>query len=463
MFGLNKASSTPAGGLFGQASGASTGNANTGFSFGGTQAGQNTGPSAGGLFGAKPAGSAGGLGASFGQQQQQQPQTNAFGGGATTGGGLFGNKSNNTASTGGGLFGANSNNNSGGLFGSTTAPTSGSLFANNNNSSSMNSANTGLFDSKPVGGSSLFGNTSTSSAPAQSQGMFGAKPAGASLFGNNAGNTTTGGGLFGSKPTGTTSLFGSSNSNNNNNNMSAPGGLFGNQQQQLQQQPQVQCALQNLSQLPITPMTRISELPPQIRQEIEQLDQYIQKQVQISHHLKADTTDHDELIDSIPRDVAYLLKSESATSQYLKQDLKKISSFKSLIDEDLLDTQTFSVLLQQLLTPGSKISSNDLDRFFQKKIHLYEKKLEDYCRILSDIETAVNGIDTDLFGAPNNANSTAITADLVSSEAENLLQLKTGIAAIVSTVIEEFTLFMDIAERIAVLHQKTKTLASLSI
>lgn len=85
MFGLNKASSTPAGGLFGQASGASTGNANTGFSFGGTQTGQNTGPSTGGLFGAKPAGSTGGLGASFGQQQQQS-QTNAFGGSATTGG-----------------------------------------------------------------------------------------------------------------------------------------------------------------------------------------------------------------------------------------------------------------------------------------------------------------------------------------------------------------------------------------
>ncbi|CAI4455536.1 ADM_collapsed_G0018810.mRNA.1.CDS.1 [Saccharomyces cerevisiae] len=472
MFGLNKASSTPAGGLFGQASGASTGNANTGFSFGGTQTGQNTGPSTGGLFGAKPAGSTGGLGASFGQQQQQS-QTNAFGGSATTGGGLFGNKPNNTANTGGGLFGANSNSNSGGLFGSNNAQTSGGLFGNNNtnninnSSSGMNNASAGLFGSKPAGGTSLFGNTSTSSAPAQNQGMFGAKPAGTSLFGNNAGNTTTGGGLFGSKPTGATSLFGSSNNNNNNNNsnniMSASGGLFGNQQQQLQQQPQMQCALQNLSQLPITPMTRISELPPQIRQEIEQLDQYIQKQVQISHHLKADTIDHDELIDSIPRDVAYLLKSESATSQYLKQDLKKISSFKSLIDEDLLDTQTFSVLLQQLLTPGSKISSNDLDKFFQKKIHLYEKKLEDYCRILSDIETAVNGIDTDLFGAPNNPNSTAITADLGSSEAENLLQLKTGLAAIVSTVIEEFTLFMDIAERIAVLHQKTKTLAPLSI
>ncbi|CAI4450880.1 AMM_1a_G0018300.mRNA.1.CDS.1 [Saccharomyces cerevisiae] len=471
MFGLNKASSTPAGGLFGQASGASTGNANTGFSFGGTQTGQNTGPSTGGLFGAKPAGSTGGSGASFGQQQQQS-QTNAFGGSATTGGGLFGNKPNNTANTGGGLFGANSNSNSGGLFGSNNAQTSGGLFGNNNtnninnSSSGMNNASTGLFGSKPAGGTSLFGNTSTSSAPAQNQGMFGAKPGATSLFGNNAGNTTTGGGLFGSKPTGATSLFGSSNNNNNNNSnniMSASGGLFGNQQQQLQQQPQMQCALQNLSQLPITPMTRISELPPQIRQEIEQLDQYIQKQVQISHHLKADTIDHDELIDSIPRDVAYLLKSESATSQYLKQDLKKISSFKSLIDEDLLDTQTFSVLLQQLLTPGSKISSNDLDKFFQKKIHLYEKKLEDYCRILSDIETAVNGIDTDLFGAPNNPNSTAITADLGSSEAENLLQLKTGLAAIVSTVIEEFTLFMDIAERIAVLHQKTKTLAPLSI
>ncbi|CAI4061616.1 hypothetical protein SKDZ_07G0920 [Saccharomyces kudriavzevii ZP591] len=449
MFGFSKASSTPAGGLFGQAGGPSTGNTGTGFSFGGNQAGQNAAPGTGGLFGAKPAGStmpgsAGGLGASFGQQQQ--PQGNAFGGGNTTGGGLFGSKPTNIGSTGGGLFAAGASSNpGGGLFG---------------NSNSTGSANTGLFAPKPAGSSSLFGNTNTSSAPAQGQGLFGAKPTGASLFGNNTGNTATGGGLFGSKPAGTTSLFGSSNNNNNNNSMNTSVGLLGNQQQQ--QQPQMQSALQNLFQLPITPMTRISELPPQIRQEIEQLDQYIQKQVQISHHLKADTKDHDELIDSIPRDVAYLLKSESATSQYLKQDLKKISSFKSLIDEDLLDTQTFSVLLQQLLTPGSKISSNELDKFFQKKIQLYEKKLEDYSRILSDIETAVNGIDTDLFGAPSNPNATTI-GDLASSEAEDLLQLKTGLGAIVSTVIEEFTLFMDIAERIAVLHQKTKSLASKTI
>ena len=65
MFGFNKASSTPAGGLFGQGGGASTGNANTGFSFGGNQAGQNAAPSTGGLFGAKPAGAAAGLGLSL--------------------------------------------------------------------------------------------------------------------------------------------------------------------------------------------------------------------------------------------------------------------------------------------------------------------------------------------------------------------------------------------------------------
>ncbi|CAI5149730.1 BEM_HP_G0078950.mRNA.1.CDS.1 [Saccharomyces cerevisiae] len=56
-------------------------------------------------------------------------------------------------------------------------------------------------------------------------------------------------------------------------------------------------------------------------------------------------------------------------------------------------------------------------------------------------------------------NSTAITADLGSSEAENLLQLKTGLAAIVSTVIEEFTLFMDIVEENRrVTSKKRKTL-----
>lgn len=448
MFSFNKASSAGAGtpsstGLFGQkaantgGSGFSFGqnNANNstgggsggGFSFGGGQNAQSN-ENKGGLFGNKPAGAGTGTGFSFGQQQPQQPSTNT---------GLFGSSNTNTNSGSGGLFGSsNSNTGTGGLFGSgNTAP-------------GANSG--GLFGSKPAGNtgnSSLFGQNNASN---NQGGLFGNSGAtnNNSLFGNN--NAGTSGGLFGSKPAGT-SLFG-------NSGAAAPavgGSLFGSQQPQQQQQ---QSALQAVGQLAITPITKIADLPPQIRQEIEQLDQYIQRQVQISQHLKADTPEHKELIDSIPRDIAYLLKTESLASQSLAEDLKKITSIKVITDQSITDTQTFSMILQQLLTPGSKISSIELDKFFHHRIQIYQNKLDDYFRVLSDIESAVNGVDTDVFGAQ--PNSSWLSKGDEPSEYLDVFAIKTGINALVSTVIEEFSLFMDTAERVAQIHQKVKELTA---
>lgn len=415
MFSFNKASSAGAGtpsstSLFGQkptntggtgfSFGQNTGTTNTnagsgtGFSFGGSQ---NANENKGGLFGSKPVGTGTGTGLSFGQQQPQQTSTNT---------GLFGNTGTNTNT--GGLFGSGNTGTGttgGGLFGSKPSgnTATSSLFGQNNTTTNQ-------------GG--LFGNSGTSG------GLFGSKPAGSSLFGNtSAAGPAVGGSLFGS-----------------------------------QQPVQQQSALQSIGQLGITPMTKIIDLPPQLRQEIEQLDQYIQRQVQISQHLKADTSEHKELIDSIPRDIAYLLKTESLASQSLTEDLKKISSIKEITDQSIADTQTFSMILQQLLTPGSKISSIELDKFFHHRIQLYQDKLDDYFRVLSDIESAVNGIDTDVLGA--HPNSSWLTKGDESSEYLDIFAIKTGINAVVSTVIEEFSLFMDTAERVAQIHQRVKELTA---
>ncbi|QLQ82604.1 hypothetical protein HG537_0H03670 [Torulaspora globosa] len=455
MFSFNKASSagassTTSGGLFaqkpnnggggfsfGQTSGAGGSGSGTGFSFGQQQqqpGGAVTGGAAtggtttGGLFGNKPAGSATGTGFSFGQQQQQP--------GGTTTGGLFGNKP--AGSTTGFSFGQQQQQSQQpggtGLFGNSGTNTgTGSLFG------SSNTGTTGA----PGAGGSLFGKTSTTTGTTGG-GLFGSKPAGgSSLFGGSSG---TSGGLFGSKPAGS-SLFGT------NAPANAGGSLFGAQQPQQYQQ---QSALQAINQLPITPMTKVSELPPQLRQEIEQLDQYIQRQVQISQHLKADTPEHTELINSIPRDIAYLLKTVSLTSESLTQDLKKLTSIKDTTDQSIADTQTFAMILQQLLTPGSKISSIELDKFFHNRIQLYQEKLDDYFRVLSDIESAVNGIDNDVFGTPDTKGFNKGTEP---SGYIDVYAMKTGINALISTVIEEFSLFMDTAERVAQIHQKVKEIS----
>ncbi|CEP60510.1 FG-nucleoporin NUP49 LALA0_S01e12574g [Lachancea lanzarotensis] len=434
-------------------------------------------PAGGGLFGQQnQQGQSQGL---FGQGAQQKPATSFSG----TSGGLFGQNTQNTGTStapagqntqnigGTGLFGQNSQNNTNtglfgqqsnapaasntgntggtGLFGgqNTTTNTSGGLFGQNNQNTNTGSSTGGLFGqnntvsgglsggllgSKPSGG--LFGNNTASNSA--SGGLFGNSNAGQNttggLFGsNNNASQTTSGGLFGSRPQGATSLFNNTSSNN-----------------ALQPQGHVQPALQSLSQLPINPMTRVADLPPQIRQEIEQLDNYIQRQVAISQHLKADFDDHIELIRSIPRDIKYLQTTHSVTQQSLMQDLRKITGIKDTIDQNMTDSQTFSTIFQQLTTPGSKISSIELDKFFQDKIQQYKHKLDEYFYVLSDIESAVQGIERDMFGATSPDGGSESGADGTN--------WKTGINAIVSTVLEEFELFLDMAERVAELHQKVK-------
>ncbi|EEQ41067.1 putative nucleoporin [Clavispora lusitaniae] len=197
---------------------------NTGFSLG-----ANT--NSGGLFGNKPASTSNLASGTFGS-------SNSTGFGSNTGSNnLFGsaNTGTNNNSNTGGLFGkpqgaanttfGNTGNqtstfgnsgNQASTFGSTNTNTqSGGLFGNTNTNNQASSG--GLFGSKPAGTTSgLFGSTNnTTSAP--SGGLFGSKPAG-STFGGSSGAPASGG------------LFGNTNTNtatNANTNTNASGGLFG--------------------------------------------------------------------------------------------------------------------------------------------------------------------------------------------------------------------------------------------
>lgn len=372
----------------------------------------------------------------------------------STSGGLFGNNNATSGNTGGGLFGNNNNTatqTGGGLFGSNPAgtnnntnQTAGGLFGSSNNTATGSTG--GLFGNSGAGsGGGLFGNKS---AQPQTTG-FGSSGTGGGLFGSKPaqpqttgfGGSATGGGLFGSKPT-TGGPFGNQQQQSQQSGL----GMFGQTQNQFQQPPQQQIqqtqqsAINFINQLAITPMTKISELPIQIRQEIEQLDQFIRTQVSLSKHLEADLQDQTELLDSIPRDIKYLQKLHFNATRSLSSDLKRIDAIKTLVDKDVKQLENFAIMLQQLVSKGFKISNVEIDKFFQEKLITYKHKLNDYNDTLSNIDDAVSGLENDLFGND-------------SSEDDDT---KVGINIIVSVLIEEFKLFMDTAERIAELHQKCK-------
>lgn len=329
----------------------------------------------------------------FGGQAQQQS------------GGLFGSSQPQQQS--GGLFGSNNQTqqqSGGGLFGAKPATTSGGLFGNQNNNTTTTTGG-GLFGSKPATtttGGGLFGGNQQSTTTTNGGGLFGGQL-----------TSIGGGGLFGSKPTATT------------------GGLFGGQsqlQQQIQQQQQQQ-------QPQLTAMTRVGDLPANIKNELEQFDKYINTQHLIATTLNSDMTKHDDLINTIPKDINYLQNKVLSTKQALKSDFTQLLNLKNLNNEVTEDINKIMHLILQLSTPGTKLSSSfQLNDFFIKKIKKYYELLNYYEGVIKEIETILSGLEkscTEGFG--------------------NLFN-------IVGVIKSQYKLFMELCETMAQLHNEINRL-----
>ncbi|CAN3357278.1 nucleoporin Nup49p/NSP49 [Diutina catenulata] len=397
-----------------------------------------------------------------------------------TSGGLFGNNANTSASAGsGGLFGQKAgststqpasgglfgNNNtstaqpaSGGLFGAKPAAPSGGLFGSSNNTtnSTTNASSGGLFGAKPAQPSGgLFGGSSTTQAPA-SGGLFGAKPAQPSggLFGGNQANTTqqnTSGGLFGSKPATTTTSGGLFGGNTQSSGLfgakpaqPASGGLFGGSSAQpaqsgglfgsnnTQAQPQQQQPVASLH-----AMTRVGDLPPNLKQELEQLNKYVETQHAIAVALQHDYSKHNQLIASIPKDVVYLQNKFSATKQALKFDTAQLGQLKQQNTEFTEDITKIMHLITQLSTPGTRLSSSfQLNEFFIKKIKKYRDVLADYERVVSELAEVLAGLErgcVDGFG---------------------------NVLSVVGVIKAQYQMFMELCETMAQLHAQVQRLTN---
>ncbi|ANZ74076.1 BA75_00459T0 [Komagataella pastoris] len=486
MFGNSNKNTTNSGGMFGNAS------SNNAGAFGSSSSG-NTG----GLFGAKPAVNTSNSGGMFGNNASSNTGGNSgglFGNanapGNTNTGGMFGNNSGNTnTNQSGGLFGANTNTGntqSQGLFGGNTANTnnqSGGLFGGN----ASNNQSKGLF-----GGSSTNTNTNTqpgglfggNSGTTQSGGLFGANSnntQSGGLFGG--GNTTnnnaqSGGGLFGNankpaqggflgsnNPSGNTGgLFGGNNTNANtttgglfgNNTNNNAGGLFNsnnNNNSLLGNNAPANNPI-NASQPQITSLTRVTDLPDAYQKEIEQLDQYIQQQMDIAESLKDDQTNHKELIESVPRDINFLENKYSSVNQAIHNDLNFVMSFKCKVLESFNDwVEKVIKLYLQLTNPVllKEITNNDktlnikeaeppnsaiLHTFYVYKVKEIQQNIQKYHSVLQEIENAVDELDK-----------------VSSNGIDNSWDL------VIQTLKEEFRLYLELANNLADVHHEIKRIS----
>ncbi|KAG2735515.1 hypothetical protein G9P44_001729 [Scheffersomyces stipitis] len=417
----------PSGGLFGanQTTNTGPGTFGSGNAFGNNANNQQTAGS-GGLFGASG-------------QNQQQPTQNQN----QQGGGLFGSNSNTAGTSSGGLFGSKPA--AGGLFGGSTGAASTGLFGGQNQTQNpqnqQNQQNTGLFGSKPAVGGGLFGASTSGQTPAAIGGLFGGNTAntasstmGGGLFGGSAvGNTQQNkplfGGLGASGSSGTTGgLFGGSTAN--------PGGLFSQQNQNQQNQFQQQQQNQQQNQQQLTAMTRVGDLPPAIRQELEEFDRYINKQHLVATTLQADYGKHDQLINTIPKDINYLHNKLMSTKQALKFDSGQLVHLKELNNEITDDISKIMQLILQLSTPGTRLSSSfQLNEFFVKKIKKYYEILRQYEGVVAELDSILGGLErscTEGFG--------------------NLFN-------IVEVIKSQYHLFMELCETMAQLHNEVNKLS----
>ncbi|KAG7792641.1 hypothetical protein KL929_001373 [Ogataea haglerorum] len=478
LFGANNNNSANSTNLFGANS--NTNNASTGFGSANTSNsgglfGNNT--TSGGLFGQNNASTAPKPAFSFGNNPNNTNQTGAS---ANTGFSFGGatNTQNNTQT------GTQSGTQSGSLFGSSSTPapstnTGFSFGGANNATNNTSSTSTGLFGNKPGG---LFGQPSQSSGTGSS--LFGGnqQPGSGGLLGNQQNTTGTSGSLFGNQQNsssgGTTSFL-----SNQQNTSGTSGALFGNQQQNT-----------NLSQSelpPLNPMTKVSDLPEAFQKELEQLDQYIQTQVAIAERLKNDEDEHKELINSIPRDIDFLEKRYFSTNQALNSDLKFVESFKNKTLENFDNwveklikvylqltnpmilgmsnneqaksadgtvTQIIGVkgvrtagLLQSQASKSQQLDKDShvnvpqiLNSYYSAKIEEFRQNIEKYQLILQEVENSISDLDkVSLSGGPATGSY--------------------GLDMIVSTLKEEFQLYVELANEFAEVHHQVKRLDDGSI
>ncbi|KAK9465322.1 hypothetical protein V1512DRAFT_249157 [Lipomyces arxii] len=355
------------------------------------------------------------------------------------------------------MFGTATNNQS--PFGATSGATTG--FGATATGPSLFGASTQQTNTTP-----MFGNASASatnaSVPAFS---FGAntpqQPHTSNLFGASTNNNT--GSMFGSgtqtstaafqfgkpatvAPAGSgINLFSNPTNASSTNMFSNPGqtnnplgsSMFGNtkqpQQLQQQQQPQPQ-------QPQITALTRPSDLSEEAQKEIDQINDYITKEIGISDDLKARKDTMEESIQSVPRDVEVLIRKVATAHQALINDNAAMNSHAGNVQITITDAQTCFKLAQQLRVPGSRLPSNDaLLGYFERHATELERKINDYKTVLNDVDRAVDGLEREI-----------VVGQVEGGSAEATLTALKG----------EYAVFMALGNRVAELHHSVARLES---
>ncbi|KAI8824495.1 uncharacterized protein EV422DRAFT_322479 [Fimicolochytrium jonesii] len=284
---------------------------------------------------------------------------------------------------------------------------------------------------------SLFGApTASSAAPAPS--LFGA-PAAASaaptsnLFGAPAATTSAPGG---------TSLFGAPNP-------AAGGGLFGAAKPAATAtpgQPAFGAAVQPRPQTPAGPVTlktKYSEIPEDIRKQVDEVENFIQQQIRTAESVAVNTTS--DLVNEITAEVKQLSQKVAGLNNMLERDKFAIERLRQQVGRELRSSDLVSRFIERYRS-GSHHSTappkhDAYMSYFLDFADTLEQRMQQYRHTIQELEMSIKALSQEKTYSP------AVLVEIMRDQDDSLLAVASKIAAVHDAISRQKALYLEYRQK----------------
>ncbi|KAG4305405.1 hypothetical protein PORY_000961 [Pneumocystis oryctolagi] len=183
----------------------------------------------------------------------------------------------------------------------------------------------------------------------------------------------------------------------------------------------------------ISRTSRYSDFPKEGKDFLDEMNQYITTQTQISDYLLSQTSYINELIHSVPRDVEEVSKRLDQVATALTSDTNQLTSLKTIVEKDYNNSKLSKNAVDS--TPMPYIDSSRMDpilAYFKDTSNEIEKKMTSYAKTVDDIEKNLGYLEKD--------------------------HGKENPEALLNTLKAEYDFFLALSNNVAEVHDKVKQL-----
>ncbi|KTW32475.1 uncharacterized protein T551_00565 [Pneumocystis jirovecii RU7] len=147
----------------------------------------------------------------------------------------------------------------------------------------------------------------------------------------------------------------------------------------------------------ISRTSRYSDFPKEGKAFLDEMNQYITTQTQISDHLLSRTSYINELIDSVPRDVEEVSKRLDQAATALTSDISQLMSLKTTVEKDYNSAKLSKNAVDSTPMPyiDSSHTKDSILAYFEDTSNEIEKKINNYAKTIDDIGKNLGYLEKD--------------------------------------------------------------------